>query len=156
MTVIYEQQTRELEKYDLCREILTNARNELYLSMRFFDVALSSLEFLPDGNTKSWGCDGKIFHFYPDYLLQKYQENAVRINRGFLHQILHCMFGHIWNQPAGLAETEKADWNLACDIAAEYLDQQQAQHDGESDPCYGFFHAAESVIDPCQQSLFFH
>ena len=61
MTVIYEQQTRELEKYDLCREILTNARNELYLSMRFFDVALSSLEFLPDGKTKSWGCDGKIF-----------------------------------------------------------------------------------------------
>ena len=121
MTVIYEQQTRELEKYDLCREILTNARNELYLSMRFFDVALSSLEFLPDGNTKSWGCDGKIFHFYPDYLLQKYQENSVRINRGFLHQILHCMFGHIWNQPVGLAETGKADWNLACDMATEYL-----------------------------------
>ena len=39
MTVIYEKQRQELEKYDLCREILMNARNELYLSMRFFDVA---------------------------------------------------------------------------------------------------------------------
>ena len=74
MTIIQEQQSQELEKYDLCREILVNSRNELYLSMRFLDVALSSLELLPDGNTKSWGCDGRIFHYYPEYLLYLYQE----------------------------------------------------------------------------------
>lgn len=121
MTIIQEQQSQELEKYDLCREILVNSRNELYLSMRFMDVALSSLELLPDGNTKSWGCDGRIFHYYPEYLLYLYQENSVWINRGFLHQIFHCMFGHIWSQPVGLQETGKADWDLACDIAVEYL-----------------------------------
>ena len=121
MTVIYEQQRQELEKYDLCREILMNARNELYLSMRFLDVAFSSLELLPDGSTKSWGCDGRFFHFHPDYLMFQYQENSVKINRGFLHQIFHCMFGHIWHQPGNLEETKKADWNLACDMATEYL-----------------------------------
>ena len=121
MTVIYEQQRQELEKYDLCREILMNARNELYLSMRFLDVALSSLELLPDDSTKSWGCDGRIFHFHPDYLMFQYQENSVKINRGFLHQIFHCMFGHIWHQPGNLDETKRADWNLACDMTVEYL-----------------------------------
>ena len=121
MTVIYEQQRQELEKYDLCREILMNARNELYLSMRFLDVALSSLELLPDDSTKSWGCDGRIFHFHPDYLMFQYQENSVKITRGFLHQIFHCMFGHIWHQPGNLEETKRAGWNLACDMTVEYL-----------------------------------
>ena len=32
----------------VCREILLNARNELYLNLRFMDAALSSLNFVPD------------------------------------------------------------------------------------------------------------
>ena len=44
---ILEQQKRELEKINICVDILQNARNEIYLSMRFFDVILSKLEFMP-------------------------------------------------------------------------------------------------------------
>ncbi len=39
----------------VCMEILGNARNELYLSMRFLDVALSSLYFAPDPSVRGWG-----------------------------------------------------------------------------------------------------
>ncbi|NCC43062.1 MAG: VWA domain-containing protein [Clostridia bacterium] len=117
MNVLQEQQQQELEKYNICTEILMNTRNELYLSMRFFDVALSSLSFLPDGSTGSWGCDGSIFHFHPEYLLERYRENPVIVDRGFLHQLIHCLFGHLWTGNGKNA----ADWDLACDIAAEYL-----------------------------------
>ena len=38
MNIIQKQQQRELQKIDICVDIIKNARNELYLSMRFFDI----------------------------------------------------------------------------------------------------------------------
>lgn len=127
MNVLQEQQQKEMLKYELCSEVLVNARNELFLGMRFMDVALSALEYFPDSTTKSWGCDGRIFHFHPDFLLRMYQESEILVNRGYLHQIFHCLFGHIWNFPDQHAsdpirqEADKIDWDLACDFTAEYL-----------------------------------
>ena len=136
---IFNQQQLELEKYNICREILVNARNELYMSMRFMDVALSALAFLPDPATKNWGCDGQIFHYQAEYLLECYRRSPILINRGFMHQIIHCLFGHLWKFPKlsepvpESAEDEEleawkikwnlmqADWDLACDITTEYL-----------------------------------
>ena len=48
MNPIQKQQQKELEKIEICIDILKNARNELYLSMRFFDVILSGFEFQPN------------------------------------------------------------------------------------------------------------
>ena len=127
MNVLQEQQQKEMLKYELCSEILVNARNELFLGMRFMDVALSALQYLPDSTTKSWGCDGRVFHFHSDFFLLLYQESEILVNRGYLHQIFHCLFGHIWNFPDQHApdpirqEADKTDWNLACDFTAEYL-----------------------------------
>lgn len=117
MHVIQEQQDREMKKYRLCEEIFKTARNELYLNLRFLDVALSSLAFLPDGNTGSWGSDGTVFYYSPEYLLETYRRSPVLMNRGFLHQLFHCMFGHIWKGEG----KRSGDWDLACDVAAEYL-----------------------------------
>ncbi|MEE1032129.1 MAG: VWA-like domain-containing protein [Ruminococcus sp.] len=138
MNVIQKQQELELKKYDVCFDILRNARNELYLGMRFMDVALSALQFLPDNTTQSMGCDGAVLHFQADTLIQSYQQNPILVNRQYLHQIMHCLFGHIWKKPqdmqtevslqAGDIEiehlqelTHREQWDLACDIAAEYL-----------------------------------
>ena len=46
MNIIQKQQETELKKFEICFEILRNARSELYLGMRFMDVALSSVQFL--------------------------------------------------------------------------------------------------------------
>lgn len=138
MNVIQRQQELELKKYDVCFDILRNARNELYLGMRFMDVALSALQFLPDNATQTMGCDGSVLHFHADALIQSYRENPILVNRQYLHQIMHCLFGHIWKKPqdmqrevtlqAGDIEiehlqelTHRDQWDLACDIAAEYL-----------------------------------
>lgn len=139
MSVIQEQQEQELKKYDVCFDILRNARTELYLGMRFMDVALSSLQFLPDSGTASMGCDGRSLHFHADYLLELYKSHPILVNRAFLHQIIHCLFGHLWKRPKEMqtefvieaGEDFTLDnlqempyckmWDLACDIAVEYI-----------------------------------
>ena len=45
MNIIQKQQQRELEKIEICMDIWKQARNELYLSMRFLDVSLSRFSF---------------------------------------------------------------------------------------------------------------
>ena len=52
---IWLEQAAAEELAGVCTEILGNARNELYLSMRFLDVALSSLYFAPDPSVRGLG-----------------------------------------------------------------------------------------------------
>lgn len=61
-----EEQLRRLEL--LGQEILKIARNELYLKMRYLDVALSSLRFQMDGEIGSIGTDGQMLYFHPGWL----------------------------------------------------------------------------------------
>lgn len=112
---IQKQQQKELEKIDICMEILKDARNELYLSMRFFDVILSKLEFMPDTKIEGIGTDGFFLYFYPDYLIGLYKRYPVQINRAYLHMVFHCLFQHLQTD-MGIEETY---WNLACDIVVE-------------------------------------
>ena len=78
---ILEQQKRELEKINICNDILQNARNELYLSMRFFDVILSKLVYMPKPDVEGFATDGYYLYYYPDYVLGMYQRDAVKVNR---------------------------------------------------------------------------
>lgn len=98
-------------------EILGNARNELYLNMRFLDVALSSLLFTPDFTVNMWGTNGFLLTYNPEYLAGLYRRSRIYVNRGYLHMVLHCLFCHMDTR----GEKEKEYWNLACDIAVESI-----------------------------------
>ena len=124
MNPIQKQQQKELEKIEICIDILKNARNELYLSMRFFDVILSGFEFLPDTKISGMGTDGFTVYFYPDYLIGLYQKTPVQVNRAYLHMIFHCLFGHL-KQPD---HAEEQYWNLACDIVVESIIDELNEH----------------------------
>ena len=52
-----------LEKVDICREILTDCRNELYLNMRFLDVALHSLRPEPSMQLGRTATDGFVLKY---------------------------------------------------------------------------------------------
>ena len=52
--------------------------NELYLNMRFLDVALSSLQFVPDGQIRPVGTDGVHLYFHPDALAELFRTGRVR------------------------------------------------------------------------------
>lgn len=107
-----------LEKVDICNEILRDCRSELYLNLRFLDVALHSLSPEPSMSLTTAATNGLVYRYNPEFLTEQYKIGNVLVNRCYLHSILHCLLGHVWKQRQ---EEELMYWNLACDIAAEYV-----------------------------------
>lgn len=101
---------------DIGSSILRAARDELYLGMRFLDVALSSFIYQMDGSVSPFGTDGAVIYFHPAQLGGLYKENRILVNRGYLHMVFHCIFWHF-----GKPGIEKRLWNLSCDIAVEHM-----------------------------------
>lgn len=114
--VVYEQEKAE-ELVSICLDILKNARNELYLNMRFMDLALSALAFKPDFTAQNIGTDGYFLIVSPEYAAQLYRRDRILVNRTYLHSLLHCIFSH----PDTRGERDTGRWNLACDIAVESI-----------------------------------
>lgn len=96
--------------------ILCAARDELYFSMRFLDVALSSFVYQMDSSVSPFGTDGAVMYFHPQQLGGLLRENRILVNRGYLHMVFHCIFRHMFKR----TEDERY-WDLSCDIAAEHL-----------------------------------
>ena len=112
---VRHRQLEELNMVELCTRILVNARNELYLNMRCLDVALSSLGYEAAPDCPGVGTDGFVIYYRPEYLGRLYRQGRVLVNRSYLHMVLHGLFCHMDTRGV----REEADWNLACDIAAE-------------------------------------
>lgn len=117
MNPIYEEKKQAFDFIEVSADILRNARNELYLNMRFLDVALSSLTFLPEQQIRMTGTDGRILYYQPDAVVTLFRKGRVCVNHQYLHSIIHCLFSHLWNRKG----RDEEYWNLACDIAAEYV-----------------------------------
>ena len=77
------------------RKILITARNELYMKMRFLDVALSCMPFIPDTGADGMGTDGLYLYYDPQYLGGLFREDRVMVNRIYLHLVLHGIFRHM-------------------------------------------------------------
>lgn len=121
----YDKEKR-IEEINL--RILISARNELYLHLRFLDVALSTLTYQTDMGINTIGTDGIGFYYHPAYLGGLYREGRREVNRAYLHVVLHCIFGHLWKKTERrkrrayrYLDREIVDilWNTACDIAVE-------------------------------------
>lgn len=95
--------------------ILKESRTDLYLSMRFLDLALSALSCEMRPGARFLGTDGAHLFYDPDHLFVRYRQNRVLINRGYLHCVLHCVFRHLWKRPG----EDRELWDLSCDIAME-------------------------------------
>lgn len=97
------------------RQILMVSRNELYLKMRFMDVALSSYGFVMDLEIGTIGTDGLSVYYHPQYLGGLFREDRIGVNRAYLHMVLHGIFRHM------LRRQGRKEWlyNLSCDIAVE-------------------------------------
>ena len=117
----------------LGEKIWNASRDELYLGMRFLDVALNSFAYQMDTKVSPFGTDGAVLYFHPQQLGGLYRQNRILVNRGYLHMVYHCIFRHMWKEyPAGsegdIPEAKRREaapvvrlWNLSCDIAAEHL-----------------------------------
>ena len=106
-------------------QTLAAARDELYFSMRFLDVALSSFGYEMDMSVSPFGTDGRTIWFHPQQLGGLLRENRILVNRGYLHMVFHCVFRHM-QKPVQERDTdekgmERRYWDLCCDIAVEHL-----------------------------------
>lgn len=97
--------------------ILGASRNEIYLSMRFLDLALSGLQYEMNLSTLHAGTDGEKILYNPRYLVQLYRSDRILVNRLYLHMLFHCLFRHMMLRQG----RDERYWNLACDIAIESI-----------------------------------
>ena len=70
-------------------KILKASRSALYLKMRFLDVALCSLFFVPDPDAEIMGTDGLVLYYCPEGLGRIYQRDPVLVQR--LYLMRSCM-----------------------------------------------------------------
>ena len=99
------------------REILTAARNELYLNLPFLDAALCALPFAEGVDTPTLATDTKVLYYNGAWLASRYERARSLTCRAFLHVILHCLLRH----PAVRKGRDGELWGLCCDIAVESI-----------------------------------
>lgn len=109
-------QTQEEWEVQMAEKILSYVRNELYLELRYLDVAFSALVPQADASLQSFAMDGGHLFYSTEQILRVFEKNAPYLNRAYLHTVLHCIFSHPWI--AG--NRDRRLWNLACDVAVEY------------------------------------
>ena len=102
------------------RQILMASRDELYLHMRFMDLALSSFFYTSHADAERIAADGRMIYFHPGYLAKLYAKDRRMVNRMYLHLVLHCLFHHL----TGQKNREKELWDISCDIAVESVIDQ--------------------------------
>ena len=101
----------------LGRKILLASRNELYLSMRYMDLAFSAFQYERNDGNGYVGTDGETIFYHPFFLADLYEKDRFLVNRLYLHMVLHCLFRHLWRR----GNRDKRYWNLACDIVIESI-----------------------------------
>lgn len=109
-------QTQAEWEAEMSVKVLDFVRNEIYLDLRFLDLALSALTPKEEEGLTAFATDGNYLYFSSEQVLRVFQKNAPFLDRAYLHTVLHCIFQHLWI--AG--NRDRWLWNLSCDIAVEY------------------------------------
>lgn len=101
---------------EMSLKILGLVRNELYLELRFMDMALSGLLWKSDNTIDTMAVDGEFLYYSTPQLFRVFKTNSRFLNRLYLHGILHCIYGHLWL----CGGRSRLLWDIACDIIVEY------------------------------------
>ena len=100
----------------IAREIINMSRNKLLVNLRFLDMAMSRFNVCPMPDfTACTATDGRVYLYDPKHILTAYRVEENLPVRGFLHSVFHCVFKHMFINPA----VDRSLWNIACDVAAE-------------------------------------
>ncbi len=78
------------------KSVLGASRTELYIDMRFMASSLSGLGYEMDLSTTSIGTDAVNIRFNPTYVLRLFVEEPGKLNRTYVHMLLHCIFKHMY------------------------------------------------------------
>ena len=81
-----------LEKTAVCTEILQDARNELYLNMRFLDVALNSLSLQPTFEVSDYAVDGAYWSIYVNGEYGNYSADQQPVADGDVYGLVYTVY----------------------------------------------------------------
>lgn len=109
---------KKIELSELGCSVLNASRTELYIAMRFMSAALSSLSYELDLSTTSVGTDAVSIRFNPSYIFRLFTEEPARLNRTYMHMLIHCIFRHMYK--SGRYEDERL-YDLCADIVTESI-----------------------------------
>ena len=76
----------------VAREIFSQVRTSIVMKMRFLDMAVFRLKPVPV--PVSFATDGNFLYYDPARLLKRYRAESNRVNRDYMHVLLHCIFRH--------------------------------------------------------------
>ncbi len=98
-------------------KVIAYLRDELCIDLPYMERALSVL--IPQGkeNVNAFATEGVYLYYPPAHYLQLFEKNELFLRRAYLHTVLHCLYAHLWQR----GKREEFRWNLACDIAVEYV-----------------------------------
>lgn len=113
--IIDAEEAKKAEYAQLASKIMTFARDQVMISMRFLDRALFRMPMVAADTVSTYGVNGRIIYFNPEYVLRSFKQERNRCTRAFLHMIFHCIFSH----PFQYEKMERQYWDLACDVAVE-------------------------------------
>ena len=102
---------------EISLRIMHDSRTELYMSMRYLDLALSSLRFAVNTELRAIGTDGSYLLVHPKVLADLYQMDRRLVNRVYLHCVLHCLLRHLFKRQ----RKDLTLWRVACDITVESI-----------------------------------
>ena len=83
-----EEMSLEQGLEEIGHKILVLTRNELYMKMRFMDVALSAFYYVQDFSVDLLATDGETMYFNGQMLGGEYRQNRIWVNRAYLHLVL--------------------------------------------------------------------
>lgn len=110
-----DERIKEQKANELAVRVLTMSKNALLVHLRFLDMALSMLSYVPMEDLPL-ATDGKYLVYNPVYVLKKYKDENNWAARSYLHVIMHGIFRHMFINTL----VNQEYWDLACDIAVEY------------------------------------
>lgn len=105
----------QLKIRELAEQVLTLARDNILVSLRFLDVALLQLEWQEKGPIGCLATNGASVQYDARYILKLYRQDPRLVTRSMLHLLLHCIFYHSF----AYDKVERELWDLAADMAVE-------------------------------------
>ena len=118
MIVENETASRSEQLRQMGVQVLDAARTELYMDMRFMGAALNSLSYEMDLSTTRVGTDAVSIRFNPSYILRLFVEEPGKLNRTYIHMLLHCIFRHMYTSER---YADKRLFDLCADIVVESI-----------------------------------
>ena len=109
------QDTIEIRTQKLAAKVLSLARDNIVVNLRFLDIALAALTLAPAEGMNGMATDGRQIYYDPKWVLKTYEKEPNRVARTYLHLLLHLVFSHSFQYD----KLDAAAWDLAVDIAVE-------------------------------------